>query len=80
MKHLSNFESIQIHETGNALARLTGFSHLAGSWIDPASGITYNFGRDGIEDAKTKYVYDNDSGQAYELCVLKAYRRLTGYR
>ncbi|MEJ7623796.1 MAG: VCBS repeat-containing protein [Pyrinomonadaceae bacterium] len=80
MRYFSFFESIQMHETGNALARLTDTQHTAGNWIDPTTGINYRFGVAGNEDARNRNVVDTDSGQAFELCALLGYRKLTGYK
>lgn len=80
MRSFSFFESIQIHEAGNALSRLTDTAHTAGNWTDPTTGINYRFGAAGTEDARNQNVVDSDSGQAFELCALLGYRKLTGYR
>lgn len=81
MQLISNFKSIQIHETGNALSRIAGRSERAANWTDPSSGITYWFGKlPPQQDALNVNAYDWDTGQAFELKVLLKYRQLMGIK
>jgi hypothetical protein len=74
------YQATQIHEAGNALAKLTGKDYTAGDWKDPSSGITYHFGKPSgkVNDPLHKDWNDDDSGQAFEFCVMKKYRAALG--
>lgn len=76
---ISNFKSIQIHETGNALSRITGKRETAGNWTDLNSGVTYYFGvAPTINNGQNVNSVDFDTGQAFELRSLLKYRQLLG--
>ena len=91
MNLIPNFKSIQIHETGNCLAIITGRYKIAGNWTDSSSGITYWFGKDPLpyKPPKVSLVAynaaninsdDDDTGQAFELEVFLKYRQLMGIK
>ena len=91
MQLISNFKSIQIHETGNCLSKITGKYKTAGKWTDPSSGITYWFGEDPLPyrsanvsvaayNAANINSSDYDTGQAFELEVFLKYRQLIGLK
>lgn len=87
------YRGIQIHETGNALAELTG--KYSGEdpdsyWTNPVTGMTYSFSNQaqstlvrekGLKPGINLDIgnHDTDSGQTFELNVMKKYRQLTGY-
>ncbi len=81
MQLISNFKSIQIHETGNALSKITGKYETAGNWTDSASGITYWFGvAPTVNNSQNVNSVDYDTGQAFELKVLLKYRQMMGIK
>lgn len=96
------YRAIQIHETGNALAELTGIYYSDRSdayWINSQNNTAYAFSnaanlelirqskdQTGQSEYRKKNVrnidsgnIDTDSGQFFELNVMKKYRQFTGY-